>query len=251
MGIRVAYGKRENIDTAILKGTIPRGSIIITKDTVDSEMLFYDTAGSLKPITKKSRFESKTAAEQWARAYPCSGAIFVVRDGESWLPYVVNDDNSLSPINTNDALIKTEVDKNTAAIAILNGTGDGSVSKAVADGVASIVADAPDGFNTLKEIAEWIANDTTMTAKMAGDIAAIVGNDKDESGVPKSVRSIAEEVVATNIGVIPNAAQAAAGLIKGTDGKINIVDGQITSVTTDALSQGADVFVLDGGTAVI
>ena len=48
-----------------------------------------------------------------------------------------------------------------SAIDTLNGTGEGSVRETVADAVATIVANAPEDFDTLKEIADWIANDTT------------------------------------------------------------------------------------------
>lgn len=150
-----------------------------------------------------------------------------------------------------DTIVKADVDKNTAAITKLNGTGEGSVSKTVADEIAKVVANAPEDFDTLKEIADWIANDTTGSAKMANDIAAIVGTDKGEDGTPKSIRAVAEEVAATKVGAIPNASQSVVGLIKGTDGKVNVADGQITSVTTDALTQGTDVLILDGGTATV
>lgn len=148
-----------------------------------------------------------------------------------------------------DAVVKADVDKNTAAITKLNGTGEGSVSKTVADGIAKVVASAPEDFDTLKEIADWIANDTTGAAKMANDIAAVVGTDKGTDGTPKSMRTVAEEVADAKVGAIPNASQTVVGLIKGTDGKVNVAEGQITSITTDALTQGADVLILDGGTA--
>ena len=47
-----------------------------------------------------------------------------------------------------------------------NGTGDGSVKYTVADAVATIVAQAPEDFDTLKEIADWIANDETGTINL-------------------------------------------------------------------------------------
>jgi len=72
-----------------------------------------------------------------------------------------------------------DADLNTAAIAILNGTvdADGSVAKMAKDAavaeVAAVVAGADASFDTLKEIADWIANDTTGAASMANDIAAL------------------------------------------------------------------------------
>ena len=80
-------------------------------------------------------------------------------------------------ISTNSGNIAT----NTAAIATLNGDAntEGSVSKKVAEGIASIVAGADASFDTLKEIADWIVNDTTGAASMANKISALetlVGN---------------------------------------------------------------------------
>ena len=73
----------------------------------------------------------------------------------------------------------TEIGKNTAAIALLNGNAEtvGSVANtanaAAAAKVAEIVAGANADFDTLKEIADWILNDTTGAADMANDIKAL------------------------------------------------------------------------------
>lgn len=144
----------------------------------------------------------------------------------------------------NDTQVKADIKANTDAIAVLNGdkTKEGSVKKTVADEVAAIVAGAPEDFDTLKEIADWIANDTTNAAKMANDIAAIIGEDTS-----KSMREVATDVV----GKIPLATQSVAGLIKGTDGKVKVTDGQITSISLDILEQGETILVLDGGASEI
>lgn len=60
MGIRVAYGKKENIQAAILSGAIPKDSIIFTSDHEDTtEIFFYDAFGSLKSAT----IEANTGTE--------------------------------------------------------------------------------------------------------------------------------------------------------------------------------------------
>ena len=145
-----------------------------------------------------------------------------------------------------DTAIKADIKANTDAITVLNGESSvtGSVKNTVATEIAKVVADAPESFDTLKEIADWIANDTTGAAKMANDIATIVGED---SG--KSMRAVATEVAEAAVGAIPSATMDTLGLIKGTAGKVNVENGQITSVTTDALEQGTDTLVLDGGSA--
>lgn len=68
---------------------------------------------------------------------------------------------------------------NAAAIALLNNTAEtvGSVAHTAttiaAAKVAEIVANADADFDTLKEIADWILNDTTGAADMANDIKAL------------------------------------------------------------------------------
>ena len=78
-------------------------------------------------------------------------------------------------ITANDTAIKA----NAAAIKVLNGDAEtaGSVANtanaAAAAKVAEIVAGANADFDTLKEIADWILNDTTGAADMANDIKAL------------------------------------------------------------------------------
>ena len=74
---------------------------------------------------------------------------------------------------------KAAHEANAAAIATLNGDAEtaGSVANTAttiaAAKVAEIVANADADFDTLKEIADWILNDTTGAANMANDITAL------------------------------------------------------------------------------
>lgn len=70
----------------------------------------------------------------------------------------------------NDTALDTQVKKNTDAIGVLNGTGAGSVTKTVSDAVANVVADAPENFDTLKEISDWISTHTDSAATMNSQI---------------------------------------------------------------------------------
>lgn len=90
-------------------------------------------------------------------------------------------------IATDSALaeLQAQVTEHENSLAVLEGGEDvtGSVANvakaaAVAE-VAAVIAGADASFDTLKEIADWIANDTTGAAAMANDIAALellVGN---------------------------------------------------------------------------
>ena len=87
-------------------------------------------------------------------------------------------------INTNKAAIEAndaDILALQGAVDTLNGDAktDGSVANTAtsiaAAKVAEIVANADADFDTLKEIADWILNDTTGAADMANDIAALQG----------------------------------------------------------------------------
>ena len=78
-----------------------------------------------------------------------------------------------------DTELRNLIGGNTAAIETLNGDAEtaGSVAHTAtaiaAAKVAEIVAGANASYDTLKEIADWLLNDTTGAADMANDIAAL------------------------------------------------------------------------------
>ena len=88
-------------------------------------------------------------------------------------------DDKITAANTAATELADRVSANETAITTLNGTGEGSVTRTVADKIAEVVAGANEDFDTLKEIADWIMSDTTGAAKMQSDITSLktlVGN---------------------------------------------------------------------------
>lgn len=98
-----------------------------------------------------------------------------------------------------DTALAARVTANETAINTLNGNGAGSVSKAVADGIASVVASAPADFDTLKEVADWIANDTTGAAAMQSDIATLKGDATTTGSVAKAVKDAKDTIDAYTV----------------------------------------------------
>lgn len=99
-------------------------------------------------------------------------------------------------LDVTDASLKLQLFKDKtarAAIEVLNGdnTITGSVKKTVADEVAKIIADAPESFDTLKEIADWITNHSSdasaMNSKINANTAAIEKNKKDISSANTAI----------------------------------------------------------------
>lgn len=70
--------------------------------------------------------------------------------------------------------VENKANANEQAINILNGDEitEGSVKKQVADAIAKIIADAPESFDTLKEISDWISTHAEDAATMNSNITA-------------------------------------------------------------------------------
>ena len=126
-----------------------------------------------------------------------------------------------------DAEIKSKVQANTDAIGVLNGeaTVEGSVKKTVADEIAKVVAGAPESFDTLKELSDWIATHGQDAAEMNSAIVALQnildGIGDTESGEKATVVAyVTDAIAALNIGDYATAAQltALAGRVTTLEG---------------------------------
>lgn len=110
MGVRVAYGKKNKISAAITSGVIPKDSLIITSDSKESELYFYDSGGNLKSISERTQFETLAEAHAWVQTYDCVGRIISVHNGSDWVPYIVDASGQLSPISSGGgSIINVEV----------------------------------------------------------------------------------------------------------------------------------------------
>ena len=95
-----------------------------------------------------------------------------------------------------DGSVYARIAKNAADIATLVGSDAGKSARTIAtEEVAKVVADAPESYDTLKEIADWIANDTTGAASMANDISNLKTTVGDASnGLVKKVNDNATAI---------------------------------------------------------
>lgn len=132
------------------------------------------------------------------------------------------------------SVLEGRVKANEDAITVLNGEGEGSVKKSVADAIAGVVNSAPEDFDTLKEVADWIASDTTGAAKMQSDIATLNGADTVEGSVAKTVKDAVDAEAA-----IARAAE------KQNADDIDAAEARIKAVEDDYL-KGADKTELQG-----
>lgn len=123
-----------------------------------------------------------------------------------------------------DTEVKKSIKANTDAIGVLNGTGDGSVDKKVADAVASIVAEAPAAYDTLKEISDWISTHTNDASAMNSSIQA---NKTDIANLTKLVGTLPE-------------GEDSATIVAYIDKKVGAVDfsSAIATAKSEAISEG-------------
>ena len=150
------------------------------------------------------------------------------------------DDTEIRGLISNNA---DAIADNADAIAVLNGDAAtaGSVAHtaeaAAAAKVAEVVANADADFDTLKEIADWILNDTTGAADMANKISALqtlVGNEAvatqianaiaaenlDQYALASELNTLADRVTALENAGYQNAEAVAAAI----DAKIAALD---------------------------
>ena len=151
-----------------------------------------------------------------------------------------------------DTALNGRISANETAIATLNGTGEGSVSKQVADAVASIVADAPEAYNTLKEISDWISSHASDAASMNSQIntnktdianlTALVGSLPETATSDTVVGYIDEAIAALQIGDYAKAADltAAVNRIGIAEGKITTLEGKVKAIEDKNISDGAN-----------
>lgn len=118
---------------------------------------------------------------------------------------------------------------NAAAIAVLNGTGAGSVTKTVTDAIAKVVDDAPEAYDTLKEIAAWIAADDTRAADLvAKDTELQDAIDALETLVGTLPEGETKNVVTYLKDLISAEETRATGVESGLDTRIATVEAKFT-----------------------
>jgi len=99
LGVRVAYGRRSRIDSAILNNVVPKDSIIFTSDHDKySELFFYDKNGVMKEVAYRNKFESMEEALAWAEEWDCVGNIIAIKVDGEWRPYTVTKEKDFKPV---------------------------------------------------------------------------------------------------------------------------------------------------------
>ena len=196
-------GEGESLDARLstAEGEIDALQLLVGTGTVDSRIATAKSEAATDAQGKADAAES--AAKLYAdglntamntRMESAEGSISTLTGlGEGSVAKALVDakaytDEEIVKVNNAASTLEGRVANNEAAIVILNGEGVGSVKKQVADAIAGVVASAPEDFDTLKEVADWIASDTTGAAKMQADIARLDGADTVDGSVKKQIK---------------------------------------------------------------
>ena len=155
----------------------------------------------------------------------------------------------------NDSELKGKVNANTAAIETLNGTGDGSVKKAVADAVAQIVNGAPEAYDTLKEISDWITSHASDASAMNSqiktnkeDIAALktlIGT-LPETATSKDIVGYIAEYVSKALADSDLAQYAKAEDLKAAVGRIDALEKKVPTLEAADKTNADNITALTG-----
>lgn len=104
--------------------------------------------------------------------------------------------NDIKASAYDDTALKVKVTANENAITVLNGEGEGSVKKQVDDAVAKIIADAPEAYDTLKEISDWISSHADSASAMNSQIST---NKTDITTLKALIGELPESAESTTI----------------------------------------------------
>lgn len=92
--MRIAYGRRAQIQEAIAAGTIPVETLIITSDELDTgELFFLDKEKNLKRVERKNKFLSLSEAKMWASYWGIVGDVISVKVADNKWEIGIVDDN--------------------------------------------------------------------------------------------------------------------------------------------------------------
>lgn len=265
--VSTAEGEIDALQTAIADGGSVANDIAAAKAAADAAQSTANSKTTMAEVEAKD-YATKTEAQGYANAKDAAistakaaadaaqadvdaleGKVGTV-PADKTVVQMISDAQAAATYD--DTALKGRISANETAIATLNGTGEGSVSKHVADAVASIVADAPEAYNTLKEISDWISSHASDAASMNSQIdtnktdiaklTALVGSLPKTATSDTVVGYIDEAIAALKIGDYAKAADltAAVNRIGTAEGKITTLEGKVKAIEDKNISDGAN-----------
>lgn len=244
------------IDEAAFIITIPQptGKADKVKGAVKGHLAGLDENGNLVDSGKTAADFDAAGAANTAKTEVMSyvGTIPADAKAKNVVAYIKE---AVTAGQYDDSALKASVAANTAAIGTLNGTGDGSVKKAVADAVAKIVADAPEAYDTLKEISDWISTHTSDAATMNSQIKTnkeditklktLIGT-LPESATSKDIVSYIAEYVSKALADSDLSQYAKAADLEAAVGRIDTIEKKLPTLEAADKKNAEDITAVKG-----
>lgn len=166
------------IDVALEDGGRIETAIEKAQAAATTKMSVSNDSNNVLTITPKTNLDNSTTYEVSLSDIATQTELDEVKEFIGLTEGEGSSETIIERIETVDERITTEVETldqkiqaNTNAITVLNGTGEGSVHKTVTDEITKLVNGADTAYDTLKEISDYIASDTTNAATMTSDIS--------------------------------------------------------------------------------
>lgn len=244
------------IEDAVFTITIPQptGKADKVKGAVKGHLAGLDENGNLVDSGKTAADFDAAGAANTAKTEVMSyvGTIPADAKAKNVVAYIKE---AVTAGQYDDSALKASVAANTAAIGTLNGTGDGSVKKAVADAVAKIVADAPEAYDTLKEISDWISTHTSDAATMNSQIKTnkeditklktLIGT-LPESATSKDIVSYIAEYVSKALADSDLSQYAKAADLEAAVGRIDAIEKKLPTLEAADKKNAEDITAVKG-----
>ena len=244
------------IDEAAFTITIPQptGKADKVKGAISGHLAGLDANGNLVDSGKAATDFDAAGAANTAKTEVMSyvGTIPADAKAKDVVSYIKE---AVKTGTYDDSALKASVAANTAAIGTLNGTGDGSVKKAVADAVAKIVADAPEAYDTLKEISDWISTHTSDAATMNSQIKTnkeditklktLIGT-LPESATSKDIVSYIAEYVSKALADSDLSQYAKAADLEAAVGRIDTIEKKLPTLEAADKKNAEDITAVKG-----
>lgn len=227
-------------------------SMVVTLDgrvkaLEDEERHEHANADVLNGITAE-KVAAWDSAEQNAKAYVDAEIAKIQMPSmegyatEEWVQSqgYLTEHQDLGHLATKDEVLAVEnkANANADALAVLNGDGEGSVVKTVNDAISNVIAGAPGTFDTLKEIADYIANDQTGAVELAEKVATLEEEVEDLKNSQPVIPDIPEQVVMT----------AGSGINIDSENTISAVITEDITVANTTIGSYSPGMVIEQGT---
>ena len=227
------------IDEAAFTITIPQptGKADKVKGAVKGHLAGLDANGNLVDSGKAATDFDAAGAANTAKTEVMSyvGTIPTGAKAKDVVSYIKE---AVKTGTYDDSALKSSVAANTAAISTLNGTGAGSVKKAVSDAVAQIVNGAPEAYDTLKEISDWISSHASDAAGMNSQITT---NKEDISKLKTLIGTLpntaTSKAIEKKLPTLEAADKKNAGDITAVKGRMDTAEGKITALEKDLAAE--------------